>query len=320
MHAQDRLSKKQRRVASGYYFPVSPVVYRLPWKAAAIFLGPALLLFVGFTLYPILRVIYNSFFVLHEATEYEFVGFQNFRQIFGSDDILPLAVQHSLVWAVFAPFVEITIAFFLALALFAKVPGARLFRVVWLAPVLLSDVVIGMIWVWLYDYNWGGLNVFLRGVGLGSLAHPWLGNPRTALPALIVVGAWAFTGFKMVVLLAALGAIPPSLVEAARIDGAGWWREMSSILLPLVRRTIVNLLVLSFIGKMKLFGLVYIMTGGGPLWATETVATYIVKRAFYWKTFDLGYPSAIATLWFLLMLLFVGMIMLVGRRQEQLEF
>lgn len=293
---------------------------RVPWGAAAIFLGPTLLLYGAFILYPLLRTFYNSLFLLRAVDSYEFVGLQHYQDIFGNDDVIWLAVRHSVVWAIVSPLVEIPIAFLLALALFARVPLARFFRVAWFAPVLLSYVVVGPIWMWIYNNEWGAVNVVLRAVGLGALARPWLGDLTTALPALIVVTTWMFVGFNMVVLLAALSSLPQTVIEAASIDGAGWWRRVWSIMLPLVRPTIVNLMVLSFIGKMKQFALVWIMTAGGPLWATETVATYIIKRAFQWRTLDLGYPSAVATLWFVVILVVTILLTRLAHRREAVEF
>ncbi len=293
---------------------------RVRWALAATFLGPALLLHLGFTLYPMLRTLYNSFFVVPTVDEQAFVGLQNFRDIFSADDVIWQAVRHSVLWATVSPLVEIPIAFLLALALFARVPGARFFRVAWFAPVLLSYVVVGPVWMWIYNHEWGAVNVTLRALGLGGLARPWLGDLATALPALIAVTTWMFVGFYMVVLLAALSSLPTSVLEAAWIDGAGWWRSVWAIMIPLVRPTIANLVVLSVIGKLKQFALVWVMTNGGPFWATETVATYIVKRAFEWKTLDLGYPSAVATLWLVVMLVVTVALMRVLHRREQLEF
>ena len=130
----------------------------------------------------------------------------------------------------------------------------------------------------------------------------WLGNPKTALPSLIVVTTWMWVGFNMVVLLAALHSLPKEVIEAAELDNCGWGSKLVFVILPLIRPTLLNLIVLSFIGKMKIFDLVWITTKGGPLWSTETVSTYVYKRAFEWTTFDLGYPSTIAAVWFVIVL------------------
>ena len=117
-----------------------------------------------------------------------------------------------------------------------------------------------------------------------------------------MVTTWMWTGFNMVVLLAALHSLPSEVIEAAELDNCGWWSKLVFVIVPLIRATLLNLLVLSFIGKMKIFDLVWITTEGGPLWSTETVSTYVYKRAFEWNTFDLGYPSAIAAVWFVIVL------------------
>ena len=119
---------------------------------------------------------------------------------------------------------------------------------------------------------------------------------------MLVAHVWKWLGFNMIVFLAALHALPDEVLGAAELDNCGWFAKLVYIIVPMLRATIVNLLVLSFIGKMMVFDLVWIMTGGGPLWSTETVSTYVYKRAFEWNTFDLGYPSAIAVLWFVIIL------------------
>ena len=185
---------------------------------------------------------------------------------------------------------------------------------------LITYPVVGVIWLWIYNFDWGIVNVVLRGVGLGALATAWLGTPQTALPALIVITTWMFVGFDMVILLAAMHAIPSDVLEAAAIDGATKYQTILNVTIPLMRQTLVNLLILCFIGKMKQFALVYVMTRGGPLWATETVATYVIKRAFDWQTLDLGYPSAIAVVWFVVIL---GGTLIFGRilhRRDSLEY
>ena len=295
---------------------------RRPWGAIALFIGPTLALYLAVIIYPILVTFYNSVHTLRMdlGMQYEFVGLEHFREILGSDDVFWKAAGNSLTWGLVAPLIDIPLALVLALTLYARVPFARFFRTVWFTPVLMSYPVVGVIWLWVYNYDWGMANLVLRAVGLGSYAQAWLASPTTALPALILVTTWMFAGFNMVVLLAAIHAIPAEYVEAARVDGASAWRRTVHIIIPLVRPTLVNLAILDFIGKMKQFALVWVMTRGGPMWGTETVATYVIKRAFEWKTLDLGYPSAIAVLWFVIIFgLSYGLTRLLQRR-EALQF
>jgi ABC-type sugar transport system permease subunit len=197
---------------------------------------------------------------------------------------------------------------------------SRLLRVIWFTPVLMSYVVVGIIWTWLYDYDWGLINEILRWIGLGAFEQSWLGDPSTALWAVMVTHLWKWLGFNMIICLAALSALPKEVLGAAELDACGWWAKLIYIIIPMLWPTLLNLTILSFIGKMMMFGLVWIMTGGGPLWVTETVSTYVYKRAFNWNTFDLGYPAAIAVLWSAMIIVFVVLMMLLFRQREPLEF
>jgi ABC-type sugar transport system permease subunit len=124
----------------------------------------------------------------------------------------------------------------------------------------------------------------------------------------------------MVVCLAALHSLPREVIEAAELDNCGWFSKLIYIKIPMIRGTLINLLILAFIGKMKVFDLVWIMTKGGPLWSTETLTTYTYKRAFQWNTFDLGYPSAIAVVSFLAVATIVLLMTWLFRRRDRLEF
>jgi ABC-type sugar transport system permease subunit len=323
--------------------PLGRRVRSRPWGAILMFIGPALLLYLAFVIVPVFMTFYNSVHILHMSTwEQEFVGLEHYAELVPrlepvaeapeegarvlpfrlvwKDQIFQLAVENSLTWAFLSPFLEIPIAFLLALILFSKVPLARFFRVAWFTPILVSWVVVGVIFRWVFNNEWGVVNSVLRAVGLGVLARNWLGLIETALPSLITVTTWKFVGFNMVILLAALSSVPEELLDAARIDGTNRLQMIWYVILPLLRTTVVNLLILCFIGKMKQFELVWVTTRGGPMYHTETVATYMQKRAFSWRTLDLGYPSAIAVLWFIaiftLSLLFIRLL----QRRELLEY
>ena len=284
------------------------------------FLSPALLVYLGFTIYPALRTFYNSVHTIKPRGVEEFVGLANFRELLTADAVFWKAVANTMIWAAAAPVPDVGLGLLLALGLYAKVPLARFFRVVWFTPVLLSYVVVGIIWMWVYNYEWGVANQLLREVGLPRLAHSWLGDPGTALWAVMFTHVWKWTGFNMVVCLAALYALPAEILEAAALDNCGWLRRFVFVMIPMTWRTLLNLLILSFIGKMRVFDLVWIMTGGGPLWSTETVSTYVYKRAFEWSTFDLGYPSTIAALWFVVVLGSALALTWLFRQRDQLEY
>jgi ABC-type sugar transport system permease subunit len=273
-----------------------------------------------FTAYPVMRTFYNSLYRVGPKGAAEFVGVHNFSSVLSADPLFWTAVRNTAIFALMGTPLDVLGGLLLALCLFSRVPFVRTLRVIWFLPVLMSYVVVGVIWVWIYDFDWGALNVILRSVGLGTLAHSWLGDPATALWAVMAAHLWKWLGFNMIVFLAALHALPGDVLGAAELDNCGWLAKLIYIIIPMLRPTLVNLLVLSFIGKMMIFDLVWIMTGGGPLWSTETVSTYVYKRAFDWYTFDLGYPSAIAVLWFVIIIAFVIVISWLLRQRDRLEF
>ncbi|MBJ3774221.1 carbohydrate ABC transporter permease [Acuticoccus mangrovi] len=290
-----------------------------PRSAIAAFLTPALLIYAAFTALPVARTFFNSVHLVVPNRPDEWVGFTHYAELW-TDKIFWKAVHNTLTWAVAAPILEVTIATLLALCLYAKVPFARFLRVAWFTPVLMSYVVVGILWMWILNYDWGALNEILRGIGLGGLAQPWLGHPATALPSLIGVTTWMWTGFNMVVILAAMSSLPSEVLEAAELDNCGWFAKLWFVILPLIRPTLLNLVILSFIGKMKIFDLVWVTTRGNPLWSTETVSTYVYKRAFQWSEFDLGYPSTIAVVWFVIVLAGVLLLTAIFRQRDRIEY
>jgi ABC-type sugar transport system permease subunit len=286
----------------------------------AIFLAPALVLYLGFMVYPVLRTFWNSAHTIGPQGLVAFVGAANFRELLTTDPVFWKAVGNTALFAIIATIADVLGGLLLALCLFLRPPFAKLLRVVWFTPVLMSYVVVGVIWVWIYDYDWGLANRILHWIGLGDWEQSWLGDPRTALWSVMTTHIWKWLGFNMIIFLAALSALPGEVLGAAELDNCGWFQKLVYIIVPMLRPTIVNLTVLSFIGKMMIFDLVWIMTGGGPLWSTETVSTYVYKRAFDWNTFDLGYPSAIAVLWFAIILAFVVLMTRLFRQRDRLEF
>ena len=291
--------------------------------AILIFLAPAVAFYVTFLVYPLLQSILMGFFevkVFGAKTSYNFVGLSNFRQVL-DDPVFWRAARNTLTWAAISPFVEIGLGLFLAIALHSMGKRGAFLRVAWFVPVLMPAVVVGILWAWVYNDEWGLLNAILRSMGpLRDLARPWLGDPGTALASLIVATTWQFTGFNMIILLAAVAGIPSDVRDAARIDGATGFKFIWHVVLPLLRPLIINLMILCFVGKMKQFDLVWASTRGGPFWATETVATYTVKRAFHWGTFERGYPSAMVTMWSAIVFLVAVVTNLLLQRRDRIEY
>jgi multiple sugar transport system permease protein/raffinose/stachyose/melibiose transport system permease protein len=289
------------------------------WATLMAFLAPALIVYAGLTAWPVIRTFIDSVYDLENVDAPRFIGLAHFAAIWADETFLR-AIRNTLIWSFVAPILDVVTGLLLALCLYAGVPFARFLRIAWFTPVLLSYVVVSILWLWIYNYDWGALNIGLRALGLGEWARPWLGESNTALAALMVTHAWKWAGFNMVVCLAALHALPKEVIEAAELDHCGWWGKLRHVIVPLMRPTLLNLYILAFIGKMKVFDLVWIMTQGGPMWSTETVSTYVYKRAFAWNTFDLGYPSAIAVVWFLVVLAAAALLHWAFRQREKLEY
>jgi multiple sugar transport system permease protein/raffinose/stachyose/melibiose transport system permease protein len=235
------------------------------------------------------------------------VGFQNYIDLF-KDPIFIQSVKNTLIWSVAGPILEMLTALTLAFLIYFKVPLHRFYRTAWFTPLLVSGVIVGLVFRWFFNNEWGLLNSALRAVGLDDWALNWLGRRDTPLMAVIFVHYWATFGYSMVLLLAGLSAIPEELLDAAKVDGANLFQTVMKIMIPMLWPTLVTVVILSFIGKMRAFHVVWALTGGGPLHFTETVATYVQKRAFGWSTLDLGYPSAMAVLWFGVVMVGVGLI------------
>jgi multiple sugar transport system permease protein/raffinose/stachyose/melibiose transport system permease protein len=292
----------------------------VPWPLILGFLGPALLFYAVFTAYPVARTFYNSVFRIDALGAMQYVGLGNFRELFLDDATFWRAVLNTTIWGTVAPVIDVGLGLLLALCLYGRVPFSRFFRVAWFSPVLISYIVVGIVWMWIYNYDWGLLNALLRAAGLEAWTQVWLGNPRIALWALLLVDAWKWAGFNMVVCLAALHSLPGEVLEAAELDHCGWLAKLWFVMIPMLRLTLANLLILAVVGKMKVFDLVWITTRGGPLWSTETVSTYVYKRAFAWSSFDLGYPSAICVVWFVVIMAVVSGLNLLAGRRERLEY
>ena len=281
-----------------------------PLGVITLFIAPVMAYYFAFIIYPIGATIYNSF---HSMTPRmgklytQFVGLANFKALF-SDDIFLTAVKNTIVWATVGPLLEMSVALVLAFVLYFKVPFHRFYRVAWFSPILVTGVIVGIVFKWIFNFDWGLLNAVLRAVGFDALAKNWLGSPDTALWVVIFVHFWNTFGHSFILILAGLSTINQEVIESASLDGASKLRTSIHILLPMIMPVFITATILSFMGKMRAFHVVWVLTNGGPMHGTETVATYVQKRAFGWASLDLGYPSAIAVFWFLLVIVGVTVI------------
>ncbi len=260
-----------------------------------LFVAPALLVLATFLLYPIGYSVWLSF---HEWNGYTprwgpFVGLANYAVLVG-DEVFWKATVNSIAFVVARTPLEVGLGFLLALLLNRRLPARSLLRTLFFVPVVMSLIVVTIIFQRIYEPNTGLLNALLHWIGLGALAHPWLGDPATALPAVIAVSVWKNVGFSLVILLAGLQSLPPDVIDAARVDGANlrqltWW-----VITPLMRPILALTALLSIIGGLKVFDLIFIMTRGGPIYSTEVLATMLYRHAF--ELNEMGVASAIAVI------------------------
>jgi len=279
---------------------------RIRWRnglTAALFLAPFLILFVVFTLGPVLAALILSFTRFDGIQPPRWVGLENYYQVlFGREAATKLfwkSLSNTIYYAVAQVSLEMVCGLALAVLVNSKLLKAKtMWRVVYYVPVVTSAVVSSLIWLWLYNPQGGLLNMILESLGLSPLK--WLSDPKLAMPSIILMSVWQGAGWSMVIYLAGLQGIPESLYEAARIDGANGRQQFRSITLPLLMPVTLFVVIIGFIGALQMFSPVYVMTQGGPLNSTITVTYQMWQTAF--RFFRLGYASAMSFLLFLVIL------------------
>ena len=283
----------------------------------ALFLAPALILFLIFVIYPIFRSIYFSLFDWNGmGPAVHFVGLQNFIAIL-TDKVFIKAIVNVLLIIVLSLGLQLPLALAMAMLVGRNLPGRAVFRVVFFLPYVLSEVNVAIMWMLLYnaDPERGFLNAIL--VQLGAQPVAWLGDVNIALLAVFVALTWKYFGFYMLLFLTGLQNIPAELEEAASIDGANSFQRFFSVTLPLLSSTIRTCVYLSVLGSIQQFILVWIMTKGGPVNASEMLATYMYRFGFV--RFQLGYGSAVALYMFLLCLVFSLIYLRLTRQPDYLS-
>jgi multiple sugar transport system permease protein len=263
-----------------------------------LFLSPWIVTFLLFGLYPFAFSLIASFtdYSPLRASGSRFVGLENYARALG-DRAFWTALWNTGFFVIGTIPFTTALALALAVAVQPAFRGRTLFRVGFFMPTVVSVVVLSLIFKGLYATD-GAINGLLGALGLPQPA--WLNDPRTALPAIMAMDVWAASGYYMVILLAGLEAIPRELYDAARIEGASGWARFVHITLPLLRPTLLFVLVVNTVRSLQIFAEVFVMTRGGPLRSTTTVVYYLYEQAFH--RFDLGYASAVAYLLFVLTL------------------
>ncbi|NGN67014.1 sugar ABC transporter permease [Streptomyces sp. A7024] len=286
------------------------------WATAFTFTVPALILFGLLVLAPILFALYVSFFNWGGfGSPSDFAGTDNFTRLF-DDPVFLGDLWRGLVLVVLSIALQLPFALAMAVLLNQRLRGRAVYRMLFFAPYVLSEVITGVLFVMIFAPDEGLADKSLGSIGLDGVGGLWFAGQDTVLPTLFLVMMWKYFGFHMMLYLAGLQGIPSELHDAARIDGAGTWQRFRYITLPLLGPTIRMTVFLSVIGSIQLFDLVWIVTQGGPDHHSETMAVTLFQFGF--KRYQVGYASAISIAMFLISLVFaLGYQRLVLRRDTE---
>lgn len=273
-------SSFQRRVAvSGY-----------------LFILPSVLLFVSFVAIPLGYALYISFNTWSIMQPPEWLGLANYRRII-HDEVFFISLRNTVFYTILYVPIMTTLALLAALAANRPLRGQTFFKALIFVPAITPSIIVGAVWLYIYDGNVGLLNAALRWLGFDPII--WLANQDTVMPALVIASVWQRFGWFMILFLAGLQDVPGDVKEAAQLDGASAWQSFWHITVPLLRPVFALVLILGVIGAFQVFDLVYVMTGGGPVYATHTLSFYIYQKAF--TSLDMGYAAAMSYVFFLIM-------------------
>ena len=273
-----------------------------------LFILPALLLFLGILVAPIFASAYYSFFDWNGFGKKTFIGLENYRELFTSNSIgFIKALGNSLLLALLSVGIQLPLSLGLALLLGKGRKGERAFLSIYFIPVLISTVVIGQLWLKIYNPSYGVLNVILKAVGLENWTKIWLGDVKTALWASFVPILWQYVGYHMLLMYAGIKSVPTEYREAAMIDGATEGQVNRYIVLPYIKPILKISTIFAVTGSLKSFDLIYVLTNGGPLHATEVPSTLMIYMLFLRNRYGMG-----STIAFLLIILCFAFALIIG--------
>lgn len=283
---------------------LKPIMYMLP----------ALIIYLVVIVIPTFYTLYLSFFQWNGVSaEKIFVGLGNYINLFTNDTVFAKGLKNNIIWTVLSLVFSMGFALLLALMLNKSFKGRALFRSVFYFPFILSNVVVAIIWVWIYHPNMGLLNDLLGNLGIKGL--PWLADPKIALYAVFIAATWQHVGSSMVIFLAGLQSMSKEPFEAAKVDGANSFQAFYNITLPLLRETFIIVFATTLFYSMRVFDIIYAMTGGGPAHSTQVLASWMYYQGFTLN--NVGNGSAISmVLLFLVMIIAVPYILWQGKKSD----
>ncbi|MFS1512166.1 carbohydrate ABC transporter permease [Chengkuizengella sp. SCS-71B] len=286
----------------------NPLVYIL-------LLLPTVLLYCLFMGMPVIQAFYYGFTDWDGLNPPTFNGIENFQEAFSDSDFW-LSVLNNVYFILFSMVIQLPIIIFLALLISQIKRFKAFYKTAVFIPSILSTAVIGILWGFIYEPDSGLLNQFLGLFGVEKIY--WLSDKSTAMISILITNAWQWTGFYIVLILAAILGIPKDLLEQAEIDGATNWNKSTRIIIPLIRPIIIVVMLLSIAGAMKALDIVWVMTEGGPFGTTDVMATYMIKEAF--REYQYGYGNAISILIFIFTLVITGLFQWITKNKERIEY
>ena len=258
---------------------------------AYLYILPMIVLSFVLVYYCIIDTVVVSFTDWDGMTDvFHFVALKNYIKMF-KDHVFWTSVVNNLIFFVGTVFIQALLGFVLAVLLKKKLPGSNVFKAIYFMPIAMATSIITAIFRIIMDPTNGALNQFLRAIHLNGFAVNWLGDPKIALVSVIIVNIFQWMGFSMITYYAGLMSLPDDVYEAAKIDGAGFWRTTFSVTLPMLQGTTNVLIILGIVGSLKTFDIVKLLTGGGPGRSTTVMNTYLYEKAF--KDFNAGGAASI---------------------------
>ena len=281
-----------------------------------LFLAVPLIIYLIWVIGPMLYTFFLSLTNWDGLSAPEIIGTRNYVRLF-KDPVFKISLINNLKWVISFITIPVVAGLALALALNRAIPGAKFFKAAFYSPLVLSLVVSGLIWGWMYHPANGLVNEALRVIGLDALTQGWLSDPDLAMWSIITVGVWRQVGYVMILYLAGLQGVDPGLVDASKVDGASGWQTFRHVIFPLLAPVTVIVVVISIIDSLRAFDLVSVMTRGGPYNSSSVLANFMYIEAF--NNYKMGYGAAISVILFLISLVFI-FVYLWRVLQDELEY
>jgi multiple sugar transport system permease protein len=261
-------------------------------------IAPVIILLIVFMAIPILSVLYHSF-TLWDGLNVKFIGLENYISLFTSKDFWYI-LENNIIYLISVPLI-VVLSLMIAVLIYEGIPGWKFFRAIFFLPYVLSAVVVGYLFRSLFAYG-GPINIVLKAIGLGEFAVDWLASRPTAILVIIIAILWTQFGYGMLVYLAGMSSISPSVLEASRIDGANWWQRFFHIVVPMLLRTTEFLVILNTIFVFtSLFDYIFTITRGGPGYDTTPLNYWVYTKAF--RANEMGFACTIAMVLFVLLII-----------------